>query len=143
MMYEINLDTMSQITPYDPCGHTKLSVSDYKKSYSFYADIFDGLGYKQVSKHDDSAGWASPNGYGIWIEQADITDHPYTFSAPGLHHLCFRAQSTEAVGRIYKRILEKSAYVFDAPQKYPNYTNKYYAVFFADPDGIKLEVAYY
>ena len=127
----------------DPLGHIKIAVSNFKKSYLFYSDIFEGLGYKQVSNKDDRAGWASPDGYGISIAQADIPDYPYKFSAPGLHHLCLKADSTEAVDRIYKLILEKDAHIFDAPQKYPNYTDKYYAVFFADPDGIKLEVAYY
>src|SRR3989338_7547828 len=107
---------MPNVRPYDPCGHTKLAVSDYKKSYTFYADIFKELGYKQVSNKDDRAGWASPEGYAVLIAQAKITNYQYKFDTPGFHHLCL---------------------------KYPEYTDKYYAVYFADPDGIKLEVAYY
>jgi len=134
---------MSKIIPYDPCGHTKLAVSDYKKSYSFYKDIFDVLGYKQVSNKDDSAGWASPDGYAVLIVQAKTTSHKYEFGAPGLHHICLKANSEELVDKIYQTLLKKRVYIFDAPQKYPNYTDKYYAIYFADPDGIKLEVAYY
>ena len=37
----------------------------------------------------------------------------------------------------------KKIFVFDEPKAYPEYTPKYYAVFFADPDGIKIEIAYY
>jgi len=51
---------MTKSTSYDPCGHTKIAVSDYKKSYSLYNDIFKELGYKQVSNKNDHAGWASP-----------------------------------------------------------------------------------
>ena len=29
--------------------------------------------------------------------------------------------------------------VLDAPAEYPHYAPGYYAVFFADPDGLKLE----
>jgi len=43
----------------------------------------------------------------------------------------------------FKGKMKKGTFIFDTPQKYPNYTDKYYAVYFADPDGIKLEVAYY
>ena len=136
-------NNMPNTSPRDPRGHIKLAVSDFKTSYPFYSDIFEGLGYKQVSDKDDRAAWVSPDGYGITIVQADIPDYPYKFSAPGLHHLCLKAEATEVVDQIYKLILKKDAHVFDAPQKYPNYTDKYYAVFFADPDGIKLEVAYY
>lgn len=130
-------------SPYDPLGHTKISVSDYKKSYVFYNNIFEQLGYKQVSNKDDSAGWVSPEGYAILIAQATIPSHQYKFGAPGLHHICLKAPSMEIVDQIYQSLLKKKTFIFDAPQKYPDYTDKYYAVYFADPDGIKLEIAYY
>jgi len=129
--------------PYDPCGHTKIAVSDFEESYCFYEAILDELEYKQVLKDDDTAGWSSPQGYGVWISQAEIPNYKYKFDAPGLHHLCLKADSPETVDRIYQLLLKKNVFVFNAPQKYPEYTDKYYAVFFADPDGIKLEVAYY
>ena len=134
---------MPETIPYDPCGHTKLAVSDYQKSYLFYKDIFGELGYKQVSNKDGHAGWASPHGYAILIAQAKITNYQYRFDAPGLHHLCLKANSPELVDQIYQSLVKKGVHIFDAPKKYPNYTDKYYAIYFADPDGIKLEIAYY
>lgn len=134
---------MPKITPYDPCGHTKIAVSDYTKSYPFYRDIFAELGYTQVSNTDDHAGWASPDGYAVLVAQAKIANQRYQFDAPGLHHLCLKAKSVEMVDHIYELLLKKDAHIFDAPQKYPDYTDTYYAVYFADPDGIKLEVACY
>ncbi|MFZ2189454.1 MAG: VOC family protein [Candidatus Magasanikiibacteriota bacterium] len=134
---------MSKNTPYDPCGHTKLSVSDYKKSYSFYQDIFNELGYTKISNRKDHASWASPDGYGILIAQAKITNYQYLFDAPGLHHICFKAKTTKMVDKIYELLCKKNVFIFDTPKKYPEYTDKYYALYFADPDGIKLEIAYY
>lgn len=134
---------MAKKIPYDPCGHTKLAVFDYKKSYPFYKDIFEELGYKQISNKDDHAGWVSPDGYAVLITQAEITNYEYKFNAPGLHHLCLKAKSAELVDQIYRSLLKKDVYTFGPPQKNPNYTDKYYAVYFTDPDGIKLEVAYY
>lgn len=128
---------------YDPCGHTKIAVSDYKKSYPFYKSIFKEIGYKQVTDKDDHASWVSPKGYGVSIAQAKVTNYKYKFDAPGLHHICLKARSIGIVNRIYQSLLKKGAFIFDAPQKYPEYTDKYYAVYFSDPDGIKLEVAYY
>ena len=37
---------------------------------------------------------------------------------------------------------EAGARVLDPPAEYPAYAPGYYAVFFGDPDGIKLEVAH-
>jgi hypothetical protein len=33
--------------------------------------------------------------------------------------------------------------VLDAPAEYPEYGRGYYAVFFADPDGLKLEAVHF
>ncbi len=127
----------------DPCGHVKLAVSNFSRSFTFYKEIFDTLGYTLVKEGKDSAGWVSCEMYGIWIAQAQIVDHPYKFNSPGLHHLCLKANTKEKVDLIYSLLLKKGLHIFDIPQKYPRYTNQYYAVFFADPDGMKIEVAYY
>ncbi|MFA6304531.1 MAG: VOC family protein [Patescibacteria group bacterium] len=128
--------------PYDPVGHIKILASDFKKSYSFYKDIFEALNYKQVSNKENSAGWAK-NGYGILLGQAKIIDFPYKYGMPGIHHICLKAESTDKVDELYNLAVKKEVHIYEPPQKYPNYTDKYYAVFFADPDGMKMEIAYY
>lgn len=126
----------------DPLGHIKIAVSDFKKSKEFYKIIFDKIGFKQISNKDKSAGWATIEGLGIWIAQAEILEPKYKFSAPGLHHFCFKAHSKEQIDEVYELIKNKTI-IFDKPEAYPQYTKNYYAVFFSDPDGIRLEVAYY
>ncbi|MCX6803258.1 MAG: VOC family protein [Candidatus Diapherotrites archaeon] len=126
----------------DPLGHVKLSVSDFEKSKEFYKQLFKKLGFEQVSYSERSVGWITKEGFGIWIASAKTLTPNYKFAAPGLHHLCFKAISEEEVNEVYEMIKGKTI-VFDPPQRYSDYTDKYYAVFFADPDGMKLEVAYY
>lgn len=127
----------------DPLGHIKISVSNFQKSYLFYQGLFVLLNYQCVSDKANRAGWVSSLGFGIWIAQAKSPDHDYQFGAPGLHHLCLKASSLDAVDTIYAFAEAEHARIFDRPRKYPDYTTDYYAVFFADPDGIKIEVAYY
>jgi catechol 2,3-dioxygenase-like lactoylglutathione lyase family enzyme len=40
---------------------------------------------------------------------------------------------------MHKLLVEIGATVLDPPKHYPHYCKGYYAVFFADPDGLKLE----
>ena len=134
---------MSKTSPMDPAGHIKLAVSDLPKSSAFYRELFSTLGYKQVCDEADSAGWIDSRGFGVWLEPAEIQNHPYTFSSPGLHHLCFKAASPKQVDELYAFLKQKGTLIYDPPQAYPEYTKDYYAVFFGDPDGIKLEVAFY
>ena len=85
----------------DSSGHIKLSVSNFNQSSKFYRQLFDKLGYIQVSEKKDHAGWINPQKLGLWIEQAKIDNYPYKFSAPGLHHFCFKAESPKQVDEIY------------------------------------------
>jgi catechol 2,3-dioxygenase-like lactoylglutathione lyase family enzyme len=62
--------------------------------------------------------------------------------SPGLHHLAFTAPSREAVDALYVELQTANVFIFDPPADYPQYAPGYYAVFFADPDDIKLEYVY-
>ncbi len=128
--------------PLDPLGHIKLSVSNFQRSYVFYALLFNKLGFKQISNKESSCGWVTKEGFGIWISQAKFLEPKPVFSAPGFHHLCLKASSPSKVDEIHK-LLKNKAFIFDPPRKYPAYTEKYYTVFIADPDGLKIEVAFY
>ena len=127
----------------DPQGHIKLSVTDFAKSQCFYRELFDQLGYTPIANSELSVAWVTPNGLGIWIAPVEVTDYPYRHGAAGLHHLCVKATSTEQVDAIHSFIVAKDMVILASPKRYPEYTADYYAVFFADPDGLKLEVAYY
>ena len=63
---------------------------------------------------------------------------------PGLHHLAFSVDSRAEVERIYEEVIKNLEHVNveDPPIDCPEYGEGYYATFFFDPDGIKLEVTY-
>jgi catechol 2,3-dioxygenase-like lactoylglutathione lyase family enzyme len=58
---------------------------------------------------------------------------------PGLHHLCFRVASPADVESVAAR-LEALGINATAARLYPEYAADYWATFFEDPDGIRLEV---
>jgi catechol 2,3-dioxygenase-like lactoylglutathione lyase family enzyme len=59
----------------------------------------------------------------------------------GLHHLAWRAANRDDVDALYTKLISAGAAILDPPADYPRYNGGrgYYAVFFADPDGLKLE----
>jgi glyoxylase I family protein len=61
--------------------------------------------------------------------------------SPGLHHFAWNAESREEVDRFHELLLERDVEVLDPPAEY-GYEPGYYAVFFADPDGLKLELVH-
>ena len=44
--------------------------------------------------------------------------------------------------RVYETLECIKAHILDAPRDYPDYAPEYYAIFFCDPDGVKLEVVF-
>ena len=59
----------------------------------------------------------------------------------GLHHLAFEASSRELVDERYRWAVAQGLKIENEPQEWP-YVPGYYATFFHDPDGIKLEVVH-
>jgi len=59
----------------------------------------------------------------------------------GIHHVAFGAPSREAVNERAEWLRAEGIEIESGPKEY-DYLPGYYAVFFYDPDGIKLELVY-
>lgn len=127
-------------------GHIYLYVSSLNKSYLFYKDLLELLGYKESLKADWGVSF-DKDGTSIWLEQApeDGKKQKYTRRAPGLNHLAFKLSSKEAVDKFFENFIKQKGIptLYGTPKAFPDYGDDYYAVFFEDPDKIKLEVAFY
>jgi glyoxylase I family protein len=62
--------------------------------------------------------------------------------SPGLHHFCLRVDSIEDVVAVSAQ-LRRAGVDASAAKNYPEYAPDYWATFFSDPDGIRLEVTNY
>ena len=121
--------------------HVYLAVSSLARSEAFYDGAMRVLGHR---KHRGSLG-GEPHvhyvgryfSFTLRPTRAGAPDHDPT--APGLHHFCFRVLDERAVDRA---AAELRALGVDAtpPRHYPEYAPDYYATFFQDPDGIRLEI---
>ena len=59
--------------------------------------------------------------------------------------MAFHAASAASVDEVYERVVAAGGRILDPPAVYgteTGYSPGYYAAFFADPDGIKLEVVF-
>jgi glyoxylase I family protein len=125
--------------------HVFLSVADLARSRSFYAALMPRLGYSAIWEHEDGAavGWLGAGG-SFWIKQADPRHAGDTFSKDrvGLCEVAFRAESRVQVDALARDLPGFGGRLLDPPREYPEYVPGYYAVFFADPDGIKLELVH-
>lgn len=127
-------------------SHVDLTVSDLARSTAFYEVVLTELGYARLSEAGAGAPcWgvrdASGGVFSIALQRGRSEVGPHDRSAPGLHHLAFHADSRADVEAFHAFLGRIGAVVLDAPAEY-DYTPGYYAVFFADPDALKLEVVH-
>lgn len=116
--------------------HLSIRVSDFQKSKDFYGRLFAFLGFKIEAEYPNTMGWS--NGHTLfWIGQADAKGKKHHIGDVGIHHYAFRLRSRKDVDDLdaFLRNDLKAEIVDPAGEYYDDY----YAVFFLDPDGIKLE----
>ncbi len=125
--------------------HIDLSVSDVAAAKAVYAPVLEFLGYTCVKDQPDGCEWdlrgREPFGASLGIRRA-TSPGPHDRYAPGLHHLAWRVESRAAVDELHGLLVANGIQVLDPPAPYPEYSGDYYAVFFTDPDGVKLEVVH-
>jgi glyoxylase I family protein len=129
--------------------HLDLVVSSLERSLEFYRGLLAPLGYVRVSEIVGERGervlyLGRIGGMGsVSLRQAQSDTHPVPYDryAVGLHHLAFSAASRATVDERARWVREQGAAIESGPCEY-DYTPGYYAVFFYDPDGIKLEIVH-
>lgn len=120
--------------------HVDLTARDVGRSTDFYDRVLPLLGFRRGANVPEGPIWAGDR-LEIGLQPARSPgDHDRY--VPGLHHLALWAPSRAAVDAAHERLCALGVPVLDAPADYPQYAPGYYAVFFADPDGIKLEYVF-
>jgi glyoxylase I family protein len=125
--------------------HVDLVVRSIERSLPFYRDLLGPLGWHGLSEVEGERGetiwYLSGPGTSIGIRAAQPSQigSGYDRYSVGLHHLAFEASSRAAVDERAEWVGAVGAEIESDPREY-GYSPGYYAVFFYDPDGLKLEI---
>ena len=123
--------------------HIYLAVSDLARSEQFYDRVMGILGFRKntfTNEGDHHIQYYNRH-FGFVLRPAH-SGRLHDPLSPGLHHFCFRVEDAATVDAIAKRLTE-GAVDCSSPQLFPEYAPDYYALFFSDPDGVRLEVTNY
>lgn len=123
--------------------HIYISVTDMARSEAFYDRAMQVLGFRNNAFHLDG----DPHiqyfnrhfGYVLRPVKSAGAHDPYS---PGLHHLCLRVDAVDDVVSVAAALRVAGIHATQA-KLYPDYAPDYWATFFTDPDGIRLEVTNY
>lgn len=130
---------MTEVTGID---HLYLAVSDMAQSEAYYDRAMMVLGFRKnrFAIGGDPHLQYYNRLFGFVLRPARGGRHDSY--APGLHHLCLRVD-TEADVDAAAAALRAAGIEVSEPRRFPEYAPDYRAIFFQDPDGIRLEITNY
>jgi catechol 2,3-dioxygenase-like lactoylglutathione lyase family enzyme len=128
-------------------GHVDLVCRDLARSLEFYRAVFGPLGLEEPALFDGERGekihylrFPRAGSGSIGLRQA-LEPQPFELYAPGFHHLALAVETRADVDAAHAAAVAAGAEVLHAPRLWPQYHPDFYAAFFLDPDGFRLEVA--
>ncbi len=126
--------------------HLDLVVTDLERSLRFYVELLRPLGYVRTAEIEGEQGErvvyvGRPSGWGSVSVREAKGSKTYDRYDVGIHHIAFSAVSRAQVDERADWLRSVGATIESGPEEY-DYTPGYYAVFFYDPDGIKLEIVH-
>jgi catechol 2,3-dioxygenase-like lactoylglutathione lyase family enzyme len=125
--------------------HVDLVVTSIDRSLPFYRELLGPLGWHGISEVEGERGetiwYLSGRDSSIGLRESVGMNDPVDRYRVGLHHLAIEATSRAVVDERTAWLRSNGALLESEPQEY-TYMPGYYAVFFYDPDGLKLEIVH-
>lgn len=116
--------------------HLSVRVSDFAASKAFYSRLFAFLEFEVLDEFETAMGWTN-GATRYWIGQAEQPGAKHRIGDVGFHHYAFELESRADVDALEAFVRDElKATIVDPADEY---YEDYYAVFFLDPDGLKLE----
>lgn len=120
-------------------GHVALNVSDLARSQAFYEQVFGLQEQRKGSDPDKKWVFLGRDGQTL-VTLFQQSTGTFRTDSPGLHHLSFQAPSVEQVVAAENVVRSLGATIFhDGLVAHMEGANSG-GLFFADPDGIRLEI---
>ena len=120
-------------------SHVSLGANDFEKTVAFYDKVLGALGIGRFMEHPGAVCWGRhyPE---FWV-QRPIDGRPA--AAGNGTHIGFDAASKAEVDAFHKAGLAAAGKDEGAPGPRPQYGEPYYGCFLRDPEGHKIEAAFW
>ncbi len=128
---------MLNATVMDMLDHLAIQAADVDAAAAFYLDVFSPLGFREAMRYE--------GGEGAVVGFSGVDGFPHFWLGPQVDpgtrpiHLAFTAPSREAVDQVHAKAIERGAEILHEARVWPEYHDRYYGVFFRDPDGNNVE----
>lgn len=121
--------------------HIEIYVSNLSRTVQFWSWFLTELGCEDFQRWEGGRSWKLAHTYIVFV-QADekYLDIPYHRCRVGLNHIAFHANSKEQVDEMTKKLEGKNINILYKDRHPFAGGEGHYAVYFEDPDRIKIEL---
>ena len=125
----------------NPFSHIDLRVRSFAKVTDFYRALLPALGFT-IWWGEEGGEWRGASTEDSFPSKAFFGFTENAEHEPNATCIAFWVDSREAVDRIAELVRTSGGHNLEGPDLTPEYSEDYYAVFFEDPDGNRLEVVH-
>lgn len=120
--------------------HLGITVDSVPGASAQFHPVMEALGYVRAHNADDHAYWRQPGQPEVLLYPARAEDTgPHEHGHVGWQHVAFAVGSREEVDRLHAIALDAGWTAVRDPKEYPRFTERYYASFVEDDNGIRFE----
>ena len=122
-------------------SHLGLNVPDLGAAADYYGQVLPLVGYEHFSSGEAQLGYRPANdrpGPFLFLYAA-LDPRPYSGEGTGLQHVAFAVRTRGEVDAVHDLVRGLAGTILAAPRVWPEYSDRYYATFWHDPFGFKLE----
>lgn len=121
--------------------HVEIYVSDLEVTKNFWSWLLIELGYKIRNEWEEGITYVLADTYLVFVQTEEKYKEPsYHRKRTGLNHLAFHVDDRKKVDELTEALRAKGRSIL-YEDRHPYAGGKdYYAVFFEDPDRIKVEL---
>lgn len=122
-------------------SHLGLNVPDLDAGIAYYDQVLPPVGYEPFPTSAGMRGYRPHTGrLGPWLFlYPAAAGTRYSTDAPGVQHLAFGVATRAEVDELHQLVHALGSTILTPPQEWPEYPPPYYAMFWLDPFGLKLE----
>ncbi|MGM0600353.1 MAG: VOC family protein [Candidatus Rifleibacteriota bacterium] len=124
--------------------HLEIYVSNLQKSTAFWSwFLCEKLGYQLFQSWEEGRSYILGETYIVLVQaESRFLDIPFHRCRPGLNHLAFKAESKLQIDQITEELEKKGCTILYKDRHPYAGGDGYYAVFFEDPERIKVELVF-
>jgi catechol 2,3-dioxygenase-like lactoylglutathione lyase family enzyme len=120
-------------------SHVSIGTNDFERALAFYDRVLASLGCRRIMEHPGAVAYGK--GYPEFWVQTPFDEKKATVGNGT--HIGFLADSQPTVNAFYEAAIEAGAKDEGAPGPRSDYGEPYYGCFLRDPDGHKIEAAFW